>query len=207
VEYASNMHTLTAMRHALQRAMQAIGRTVDITRQLTAFAQADYREADLADLTETLLYYFDQNEQRLAQHHIRLYLDYQQLPIWPVPREHLLIVLGNLVDNAIDVMPTGGCLSVTLARRDEKTVTLSVADTGSGLSPQDMEHLFEPFYTSKGVLGSGCSTNAGLGLAVVHGLVSEMRGSITASNVSGSGARFDIVLPIGEREDRRNGAG
>ena len=59
-----------------------------------------------------------------------------------------------------------------------------------------MEHVFEPFFTTKGELAEGSGRNPGMGLAVVHGLVGEMHGTIAASNVPGHGARFDIVLPI-----------
>lgn len=198
VEYAMNMNTTTAMRRALQRSAEAIGQAADMTRQLSAFAQADFRDQDLADLTETVLAFFDRNEERLARRGIRLSLDWQKIPIHPVPRERIRIILDNLVHNAIEAMPESGTLSITLARRDEHSACLSIADSGGGVSPQDMEHVFEPFYTSKGVLASGQTTHAGLGLAVVHGLVSEMHGTISASNVPGSGARFDIILPLSE---------
>jgi signal transduction histidine kinase len=75
-------------------------------------------------------------------------------------------------------------------------VCLSIADSGPGIDPKYMERVFEPFFTTKGALGAGTGRNAGMGLAVAHGLVGEMHGTITASNIPGAGARFDIVLPI-----------
>jgi len=200
LEYAIHMNTITAMRRALQRTADAIARGTEMTRRLLAFAQADHRDTDLADLTETVLSFFDGQEKRLAERGVRLLLDWQSIPAGPVPRERLRIILENLVQNALEAMPGGGTLSVSLARRDETSVCLSVTDTGGGISPQDMEHLFEPFYTSKGVLASGQSTNAGLGLAVVHGFVNEMGGTVTAANVPGHGARFDVVLPLPQPE-------
>jgi len=196
VEFAINMNTLSAMRKALTKTAEAVARAADITRKLQAFAKGDHRSDDLADLTETVLYYCDQQEAVLAQRGIRLLDDVHRLPIIPVLRDLLLIVLENLFQNASDAMPQGGTLTVTLARRDEDTVCLSVADTGPGVDPRYMEHLFEPFFTTKGELGEGSGRNAGMGLAVVHGLVSEMHGTISAANVPGRGARFDIVLPI-----------
>ena len=74
-------------------------------------------------------------------------------------------------------------LTVTLARRDEHSVCLSITDSGGGMDADNFEHLFEPFYTTKGELVSGAGRNAGMGLAVVHGLINEMQGTITASNV------------------------
>lgn len=196
VEYAINMNTLSAMRRALHRTADAVARAAHITQQLLAFAQADHQGGDLADLTEVVLHFLDQNEERLDQRHIKLLVDWQVVPIIPVRRDQVRIILNNLVDNAVEAMPNGGMLSVTLSRRDEKSVSLSIEDTGPGLAAELMEHLFEPFFTTKGELGCGAGRNAGMGLAVVHGLVGEMHGAIAASNVPGRGARFDIVLPV-----------
>jgi two-component system NtrC family sensor kinase len=201
VEYAINMNTTSAMRRALQRTADAVSRAAHTTQQLLAFAQADHRDGDLADFAETVLYYFDENEERLARRSIKLLVDWQVIPTVAVRRDQVMVVLGNLVENAIDAMPGAGVLNVSLARRDEGSVSLSIADTGPGIDPKHMEHVFEPFYTTKGELGAGSGRNPGMGLAVAHGLVSEMRGTITVANVPGGGARFDIVLPI-PREQR-----
>lgn len=196
VEYAMNMNTMTAMRRALQRSGDAVERAASITQQLLAVAQADHRASDLSDLTECVLVLFDELEPRLARRNIELALDWQQIPPSTVLREQIRVVLTNIVDNALEAMPNGGTLTVTLAMRDEKSVLLSIADTGGGISPNDMEHLFEPFHTSKSPLGGGVSSKTGLGLAVAHGLIQEMGGTITACNVPGCGARFDIILKI-----------
>ncbi len=196
VEYAINMNTTSAMRRALQRTADAVARATDITQQLLAFAQADHREGDLADLTETVLYYFDENEERIRRHHVNLVVDWQVVPTVAVRRDQMMIVLENVVENALDAMPSGGTLNVSLARRDENSVALSITDSGGGIAAKHMDHVFEPFFTSKGALGAGTGRNAGMGLAVVHGLVGEMHGTITASNVPGCGARFDVVIPI-----------
>jgi len=195
LEYAMHMNTMAAMRRALRRTADAVARATEMTRQLLAFAQADHSSRDMADLTEAVLYFFDKNEARLRRRHIRLALKWEKLPTVSVIREPLLIILNNLVDNAIEAMPNGGTLTVGLGRRGENGVYLSIADSGCGLSPDDLEHIFEPFHTSKGELGSGGFHKAGMGLAVAHGLVSEMRGTITASNMP-DGARFDIYLPL-----------
>jgi len=196
VEYAINMNTTSAMRRALQRTAEAVGRAAQITQQLLAFAQADHHGGDLADLTETVLFFFDEHEEQLAGRRIKLEVDWQVIPAVAVRRDQTLVILSNLVDNAIEAMPSGGTLSVTLARRDDDSVCLSVTDTGGGIDAAYMEHLFEPFFTTKGELAEGPGRNPGMGLAVVHGLVGEMHGTIVASNVPGHGARFDIILPI-----------
>lgn len=198
LEFAANMRTTSAMRRALQRTADAVGRAGEVTQQLLAFAQADHREESYSDLTEAVLYYVDENEQRLAAQNVQLALDWQRIPICPIPREPIRIILENLVQNALEAMPDGGTLRIALAPRGSTHVAVSVIDSGDGIKPGALEHLFEPFFTTKGVLASGVGRNAGMGLAVVHGFVSEMGGRVSASNDSGGGAKFDIILPVPE---------
>lgn len=205
LEYALNMNTMPAMRRALARTSEAVARATALTQQLLAFAQADHRALDEADLTETVLEFLDGNEARILEHGVRLTFDWQTIPILPVPREHVLIILRNLTENALEAMPNGGTLTISLGRRDERTVHITVTDTGVGIQPDQMEHLFEPFYTTRGELNCGQGRKAGMGLAVVHGLVSEIHGSVTAANSAGKGARFDVVLPLKNDPERDPG--
>ena len=194
VEYAANMNTMTATRRALRRTNEAVSRAAGITQQLLAFAQADYRSCDLSDLTETFLLFFDEAEPRLTSRNINLNVNWDNIPYATVMREPLRVALNNLVENAIEIMPGGGTLTAELLRHDDTHARISIADTGGGISRDDMEHLFEPFHTTKGA--SGAPRNPGLGLSVAHGLIAEMHGTITAANISGHGARFDIILPL-----------
>ncbi len=125
---------------------------------------------------------------------------------------HLQQVVMNLAVNARDAMPQGGKLLIRLdhlskqrpnaprlsqlARRllqDETQsdlVRISVQDTGSGIDPQIIPHIFEPFYSTK-----DRSKGAGLGLAQVFGIVKQHKGEIEVSSEIGKGAIFDIYLP------------
>ncbi|MHC1743819.1 MAG: PAS domain S-box protein [Syntrophobacteraceae bacterium] len=114
-------------------------------------------------------------------------------------------VLMNLCSNAADAMrDSGGILEVTLDQQDVdegqarrfpglhpgRHVRMCVRDTGHGMDPEVMEHIFEPFYTTKG-LGKG----TGMGLAVVHGIVRNHNGAITVSSELGKGSVFAVLLP------------
>lgn len=199
VDYANNMNTMAAMRRALGRVNDPLGRASEISRQLLAFAQADHRSRDMADLTECVLYFVDENEEKLAHQHVTLTLNWFPVPVFPVPRDSTLILLKNLIDNSIEAMRGGGEITIDLSLRDENTIALIVTDNGPGIPPEMMDHLFEPFFTTKGELsctGSGAGRNTGLGLAVVHGLVSAMHGSIAAANAPGGGARFEMLFRV-----------
>jgi two-component system cell cycle sensor histidine kinase/response regulator CckA len=196
IDYAMNLNTPGAIQRALQRTGDAVTRAGEINQQLLAFARADHRARTFSDLTETVLYYFDEHEEQITARNIKLDLTWSPLPICAVPRDPFIIIIENLVRNACEAMPEGGTLTVSLTRHDERHAALSITDTGSGIESDALEHLFEPFYSTKGVLARGTSSNAGMGLAVVHGFISEMGGFVTAGNQPTGGAKFEIVLPL-----------
>lgn len=198
--FAEKMNTVTAMRRALQRTGEAVAAATQLTRQLQAFAQADTRRSDQSDLTEMVLQFVDEHETQYQQQGVRLTLEWEPIPIIPLPREHFSVVIRNLASNAMEAMPGGGEMTVSINNVDAQYVRLSMRDSGTGIRPQDMERLFEPFFTTKGELGEGERKAAGMGLAVAHGLVREMNGVITALNDPRGGARFDITLPISQPE-------
>jgi two-component system nitrogen regulation sensor histidine kinase NtrY len=95
--------------------------------------------------------------------------------------------LSNLVLNAMDAMPDGGTLTLRTRRADGKVI-VEVADTGSGLTPEECERIFTPYYTSK-------QHGTGLGLAIVQSVVSDHGGRIGVQSEPGRGTTFVIELP------------
>ncbi|UCE26688.1 MAG: PAS domain-containing sensor histidine kinase [Candidatus Coatesbacteria bacterium] len=114
-------------------------------------------------------------------------------------------ILVNLVVNAIQSMPDGGTLTISTGVEDE-CVFMAVEDTGIGMPDEVRNRIFLPFYTTKDV-GHG----TGLGLPVVHGIVTSHGGTITVKTELGKGSRFKVRLPIEWNEERggraENGAG
>ena len=119
-------------------------------------------------------------------------------------------VLINLCTNAWQTMEdTGGTLTVSVQQitihpelakiypklTDDEYVCLKVIDTGQGIESQTMEHIFEPFYTTKAV-----DKGTGLGLSVVHGIVQSHNGEIIVDSIPGSGTEFQVFLPIVREE-------
>ena len=110
----------------------------------------------------------------------------------------------NLCTNAMQATPLGGMVQVQLVRQQVTQrrvlshtqlsagpyLVLTVSDQGSGITPEVMERLFEPFFTTR-----GAESGTGLGLAVVHGVVAEFGGAIDVQSKPGQGARFTIYFP------------
>jgi signal transduction histidine kinase len=112
-------------------------------------------------------------------------------PVW-ADRDQAVQVLLNLVRNAIEAMPRGGALRVT-ARAQGAGVALVVKDTGAGIAPEDLPHLFEPYFTRK-------EGGTGLGLAIAQRIAEEHGGRLEVSSAPGEGATFTFWLPVAPAE-------
>ena len=111
------------------------------------------------------------------------------MPLMADP-ELLHRALSNLVLNAKDAMPDGGTVTISARNRDDK-VEIRVSDTGQGLTPEECERLFTPYYTTK-------QHGTGLGLAIVQSVVADHAGTIAVESHEGRGATFVISLPRAE---------
>lgn len=175
----------------------------ETVRRLQEFSrghrEVDVERADLNDLVHSVIEitrprWKDQAEQQGV--HIRLETKLSSVAsVACVPGE-MREVLTNLIFNAVDAMPEGGTLTIETAQ-DGVAAVLTVRDTGTGMSPEVREHAFDPFYTTKGVQGTG------LGLSTVYGIVERHNGSIQLTSEPGAGTEFVIRLPVAEATTRK----
>jgi signal transduction histidine kinase len=103
-------------------------------------------------------------------------------------------VLLILLDNALKYTPAGGTISIE-AEQTDRVVNIRIADTGPGIAPDDLPHIFDRFYRSdEARSGDG----AGLGLAIAHELVEAQHGAVTVQSKLGQGSTFSVMLPLAE---------
>ncbi|MFI5166439.1 MAG: PAS domain S-box protein [Thermoanaerobaculales bacterium] len=161
-----------------------------LTRQLLLFARREVVRLEQLDLNDVargasvLL-------QRLLRENVHLALELasEQLQV-DADRGQLEQVLVNLAMNAADAMPAGGELAIRSGSYPGGEVYLELQDTGIGMTEEVQAHIFEPFFTTKGV-----EKGVGLGLAVVHGIVTQHGGRVEVTSTVGSGSSFRVVLP------------
>jgi signal transduction histidine kinase len=113
-------------------------------------------------------------------------------PRWvDVDVDRLVQALGNLVANAIKFTPRGGRVTISAATGPDGTALFRVADTGPGIAPEHLPHLFDRFWQARETRRAG----AGLGLAIAKGIVEAHRGSIGVESAVGTGTAFTCVIP------------
>jgi two-component system, sporulation sensor kinase E len=116
------------------------------------------------------------------------------LPPVEVDRDQMKQAFYNVIKNAFQAMKTGGMLHIR-SWRDDNFVSIAFADTGGGLSAENMSKLFQPYFTTK-------SSGSGLGLLIVRRIVREHGGEIEIESNEGKGVRVTIHLPYGEKRTR-----
>lgn len=160
-----------------------------IVRELLEFARphtTQFSAVSLEEIVEPVRRLIDA---RLRQSGIRFEEDIpDDLPALLGDRDRLEQVLLNLINNAADAMPDGGEIRLHAEAQDSK-VLVSLSDTGIGIDKEDLERVFDPFFSKKDGKGTG------LGLSVSYGIIRDHDGEIWAESTPGTGSTFHIVLP------------
>ena len=165
----------------------------EVIKKLLLFARQMPHKKDKINLNKIIndgLYFF---EARFANEGIELDRHLStKLPEIIGDQAHLNQVFVNLVVNAIQAMPDGGKL-ILKTDADKEYVSLVIEDTGIGMNKEVMGKIFDPFFTTKDI-----NEGTGLGLAVVHGIITSHNGKIQVGSIAGRGTRFEVTLPITE---------
>ncbi|HEV8002496.1 MAG TPA: HAMP domain-containing sensor histidine kinase, partial [Planctomycetaceae bacterium] len=181
-------------RENSERLLAMINNLLDLARLEQGSRQLDLQPEQPESLLRTAA---DAVRPRADDQAIEVVLDMPQgLPQVAVDASRLGSALGNLLDNALTYTDRGGKITLG-ARANGDTVTLSVADTGVGIPPESLPHVFEKFFRvpsqSKGV-------GTGLGLAIVQEIVAAHGGTITCESTPGKGTTFRMTLPVANHQ-------
>ncbi len=205
-EIRNPLHALRLNLHAFRRTQQdpsalepqEIGRMLDessheidridkLLQQLINFATPAQSRKEAFNLNAELEGVVDFIGQELRRSNVNVHLAVPKCPVSiRMDPARLRQIMLNLLHNARDAMPKGGCIDVQLTRQDSH-VEIAVADEGSGIADADLPHIFEPFFTTS-------DAGTGLGLALVKRFVREAGGDITCETNDPHGTRFCVRL-------------
>jgi len=183
---------VTDLESHLLEARSGVDRVRVIVQDLKAFSRAHTERWEPCDVRRIL-----DNSIELAaneiRHRARLVRDYHDVPPVEANPARLGQVFLNLLVNAAQSLPEGRVTANEIrvsTRYEEERVIVTVSDTGAGMTPEVMSHVFEPFFTTQPV-GEG----TGLGLSICHGIVASLDGEITVESREGNGSAFHVILP------------
>ncbi len=194
IDFARSCDDPALHRRILDPVASGLQRATALVTGLLAFAEGDRRSEDLSDLTELVNELADELEPVLVDAHIELTLSMAKLPVIPVQRFAVLTVMRNIAQNAVEAMTDGGSLHLDVSV-DTGSIVILIEDTGCGLDESTKSRIFEPFWGTKGTLSSDSGKGIGLGLAIAHGLVHMIGGTISVTSQPGEGTSFRVTIP------------
>ncbi len=186
-------YPITSSEHqdCLRVVRQETERLTKIINDILAYSRPQSAEIQVVQVAPVIEHALSLAYKQLQSANIRIFLNFPPfLPEVYVSAHQLEQVCLNLIINASEHMPGGGRLDIS-ALADDGRVKISFADTGIGISPDMLELIFEPFYTTK-------TNGTGLGLAVSQKIIQHNGGQITVESSPGEGSTFQIDLPIAE---------
>jgi signal transduction histidine kinase len=192
LELLSGETDVKAYQDSLSVLQRHVGRMSATLREMVSFARR--RRDEVTDVSVSAVF---ADSVRLVEHDprwrgVKLEVDVPEgVPSVRMVEDHLVLVLVNLMLNAVDAMPEGGKLTLSAHETDSR-VQLLVKDTGAGMTEAVLNQAFTPLFTTK--MGRG----TGLGLAVSHEVVKSVGGSLQIESTQGSGTTVTISLPRAE---------
>lgn len=188
--------SLAEVEDSMKQIEYQIGRASKITHAILRFGRKEESVTTDVDLRTMIPDVTDMIAKRATVEGIAITQEVsKEIPLMRVDPSQLQQVLVNLFNNAIDAIvlkhgSAGGELFIASGPKEEGKVEITVRDNGSGISPENLEKIFSPFFTTKPV-GKG----TGLGLSVCFGIIENMGGNMEVSSAEGLGTTFTITLP------------
>ena len=196
--------------HYLKSSLDASNRMAELVQDLLTLARRGVSTTEVVNLNDVVSSYLQSSvHQKLKLHHPGVKIETNIEPdLMNIAGRsvHLDKTIMNLLTNAAEALPNGGTVTLStknqyvdkpingydLSIQEGEFVVLRVADNGTGIAPEDLNRIFEPFYTKKVMGRSG----SGLGMAVVYGTVKDHQGYIDIHSIEGVGTTFELYFPI-----------
>src|SRR5262245_35389212 len=191
-------HKDTATRDkALDKILAAANRAAKITNGILAFARNRSQSLEPTDLAKVVADSMLLLEREMSKYRIRIETQLETVPPAMANGNQIQQVLMNLLINSRQAMPQGGLILIKLGYdTPTQMVELVVRDTGSGMTPEVMRKIFDPFFSTKAGPDASGKGGTGLGLATCRDIIEAHHGRIRVDSTVGKGTAFTIKLPV-----------
>ena len=191
IEYADDFSQKEKFLAITDSILNAVNRCGTITHRLLGFARRMDVSIEILNMGEIVKETLTFLEKEALYHNIQLEVELaENLPGVAADRGQLQQVFLNLLNNAFAAVENGGIISISTGLKNPETVAVAIRDNGCGMSEDTLEHIFEPFFSTKGPQGTG------LGLPITYGIIKKLGGDIEVESKKGEGTTFTVLLPV-----------
>jgi len=182
-----------SIRNVLQTIVEDVQRCARITESVLNFSKSSETPKEPADINDAVLQARELVASHFQMHDASVDLELRELPAVDLDTSAMESAMVNLLRNAAESGSAGVVVSVR-TRYADGMVTVEVSDNGPGIAPEHIDHVFDPFYSTK-----RSDKGTGLGLSLVHRTVTDHAGSIRVDSRVGEGTTFTIMLPVSDK--------
>jgi anti-sigma regulatory factor (Ser/Thr protein kinase) len=169
----------------------------DVAMSLLTYSRAKPEEKQPEDLRKLIRRTVKLVEKELRNQSIELAVHFEEIPPVEVSASKIQQLLLNLLINAQHAIKQHGVITIAVfGRRD--AVEVRVADTGMGIPGENLDKIFDPFFSTKGVWGKDELIGTGMGLSICRNIAREYQGDLTVNSVVGIGTTFTLTLPVSD---------
>jgi two-component system NtrC family sensor kinase len=166
-----------------------VDRCSKVTHRLLGFAKRMEDNIEVVDLRSLLEEVVGFQNTEIAHRNLKVNFNFDNnLPTIESDRGQLQQVFLNIINNAFAAVEDGGIIDIGAASSAENEVTVTITDNGSGIPEENLQYIFEPFYSTKGQFGTG------LGLSITRDIIDKLGGKIDVQSEVGKGTIFSVKL-------------
>ncbi|MCB0744672.1 MAG: response regulator [Ignavibacteriae bacterium] len=184
----------------VEKLINAIDSLVNMTKTLLTFTKQDRRtevqEIDLNTIIEKELSFFEIDSR--YKYDIKKQISLKPLPKFIGVPTHIAQVISNLIKNSLDAMEGREHSTLTISTEYNKRINLIISDTGPGISKENMDKIFDPFFSTKGDGSDGKPAGTGLGLPFSRNMIEAYGGQLTVESQAGKGVTIKVFLPCND---------
>jgi PAS domain S-box-containing protein len=191
---------LQLAQETLEKIIELGERANDVAMSLLTYSKADPEDFNREDIKKIITKSISLVEQEMRNLSIEIVTYFEDVPEVEVSASKMQQLLLNLLINAQHAIKSDGVITIALLAEGDH-IKIKVGDTGIGIPPKNLNKIFDPFFSTKGVWGKDELVGTGMGLSICRNIAREHGGDLTVESVVGVGTTFTLTLPINRQQE------